>query len=45
MANEAVKMFLSLVTDTLSVTIKPLPLSPPLHKCGEGDIGGEVKGI
>ncbi|KPL01772.1 MAG: hypothetical protein AMJ73_09935 [candidate division Zixibacteria bacterium SM1_73] len=23
--------------------LKPHPLSPPLHKCGEGEIGGEVK--
>jgi len=21
----------------------PHPLDPPLHKCGEGEIGGEVK--
>jgi tRNA threonylcarbamoyladenosine biosynthesis protein TsaB len=24
--------------------LKPLPLNPPLHICGEGEIGGEVRG-
>ncbi len=24
--------------------VTSLPLSPSLHKCGEGDIGGEVGG-
>ncbi len=26
----------------LFVLAKPHPLSPPLHKCGEGETGGEV---
>jgi hypothetical protein len=29
-------------TEENPLAVLPLPLSPPLHICGEGEIGGEV---